>query len=114
MGVSLMSETYADAKWLRDEYVTGRRTLASIAQEAGVSLTTVHRWVHKYNIRMRSVGRPRLYDRELVHANMGLSPDMAKWLRRRARATRVSFGAVTRDVLEVGVAEIERHEARRS
>jgi len=48
---------YKDAKWLFEEYITKKRTMAEIAGDQGVSAVTIDYWLKKLNITTRPRGR---------------------------------------------------------
>lgn len=49
-----MGEPYHDEKWLRGEYVDKRRTTTEIADECGVTATTISDWLDRHDIGARS------------------------------------------------------------
>jgi IS30 family transposase len=44
---------HTDADWLREKYLSERLSIQAIADEAGSSTTTVHRWLKRHNIPRR-------------------------------------------------------------
>lgn len=49
-----MRKSPVDGTWLREQYVDKKRTGQDIADECGVAFQTVFKWLHKYNIPVRS------------------------------------------------------------
>ena len=66
------SRTTRDREWLVQQYLTEHRTLTEVAALAGVSASTVTRWLRHYDIPTRPRGAPS-------HADTGAA--------RRASAT---------------------------
>ena len=54
------SERYKDPDWLRERYVTNRKSIAEIADECGVSDHTIGRWLKKHGIDTRSISESKL------------------------------------------------------
>ena len=51
--------TYRNEHWLRDEYLSKGRSMASIAEECAVSPMTIFKWLRTHNIETRKTGRKR-------------------------------------------------------
>ena len=49
-----MGKKYHNEEWLREEYVKNRRTLEEIAEECGVTGTTISDWLGRHGIDTRS------------------------------------------------------------
>jgi transcription elongation factor Elf1 len=56
-GIESDNPDYKDAKWLFDQYITNKRTMAEIAGDQGVSAVTIDYWLKKLNITTRPRGR---------------------------------------------------------
>ena len=53
-----LARTTVDRDWLYDQYVTKRRALPDIAEEAGMSTANMARWAKTHAIPMRGRGGP--------------------------------------------------------
>lgn len=51
------SQTYRKESWLKDQYETNGRSMASIAKECAVSPMTIHKWLKTHNIKTRPTGQ---------------------------------------------------------
>jgi len=103
---------YREKAWLREQYVIRQRSQSDIAEECGVTPSTVSNWLKKFNIETRSgyaagLAYPRLKDsswlreqyvekqRDMSHiaAEIGCStPVVCDWLRKHSIETRTSPG----------------------
>jgi len=45
---------YHDRDWLYKQYVVDKRTICAMAEVASCSIGTIHRWLHKHDIPIRS------------------------------------------------------------
>ena len=54
------SERYKDPDWLRERYVLDRMSMEEIANECGVGISTISRWLKKHGIPTRSTTGSRL------------------------------------------------------
>ena len=48
---------YREADWLKEEYLSKRRTLKSIADQFGLTPMSIHKWLRKHGIDTRPPGR---------------------------------------------------------
>ena len=107
-----MGKQYHNEGWLREEYVVKGRTTTDIAEECGVTATTISDWLHRHDIGTRSQREAQQPDgkytnREWLHkqyvqegramADIAGECDVSaavilKWLRR--------FGIKTRNATE--------------
>lgn len=69
---------YKDEAWLREQYVTLRRTIEEIAVECGVSHTSVKKAMAKFGIEPRSRSESRV-GRHLGAKNAAWKGGVAKW-----------------------------------
>lgn len=52
---------YRDKEWLIDQYTKAGRSMASIANQFGVSPMTIQTWLRKHDIETRNRGRRKHY-----------------------------------------------------
>ncbi|MCD6399362.1 helix-turn-helix domain-containing protein [candidate division WOR-3 bacterium] len=55
LGLKRAQETYRNRKWLREQYQHKKRSQRQIADMLGVDRATIHNWLHKFNIPVRSI-----------------------------------------------------------
>jgi len=80
------SKKYHDVEWLREQYVDNRRTVTDIAEECGVSTTTISRWMDKYDIDARSQQEAQIREVKKVHNE--------EWLREQYLDKKRSMGDI--------------------
>lgn len=49
---------WRDEDWLREKYLDEGKTMIELQEEAGCSLSTLSKWMHRFNIPMKPRGRP--------------------------------------------------------
>jgi len=52
-------KTYRNEAWLREEYSSKVRSMASIAKECAVSPMTIFKWLRTHDIETRTTGRKK-------------------------------------------------------
>ena len=62
-----MGKQYHNEAWLREEYVVKGRTTTDIAEECGVTATTISDWLHRHDIGTRSQREAQQPDREYTN-----------------------------------------------
>jgi uncharacterized protein YerC len=70
--------------WLYDQYVTHKRTLLELADETGISATTMIRWARKHKIPLRPRGGPSLKGSRVALAQAAAAPSILRPVLSRA------------------------------
>jgi len=47
---------YKDENWLRKNYIEREKTMKEISEISNISVTTIHKWIHKHDISVRDRG----------------------------------------------------------
>lgn len=63
----MANEPYHREEWLREQYIEERRTTSEIAEECGVSTTTITTWMDKHGIERRSRSEAQINEKKKVH-----------------------------------------------
>jgi transposase len=63
----MAEEPYHREEWLREQYIEERRTTVDIAEECGVSATTITTWMDKHGIDRRSRSEAQIDEKKKVH-----------------------------------------------
>lgn len=69
---------YKSAEWLREQYVLQRRTMQDIADECGVGLSAVRRFIRKFDIPTRDRSEARI-GRKVGAKNPAWKGGVAEW-----------------------------------
>ena len=51
--------SYKNKEWLEEQYKDLNKTIREISEEFKISKSTIHKWLHKHEISVRSYGRGR-------------------------------------------------------
>jgi TniQ/Bacterial regulatory helix-turn-helix protein, lysR family len=105
-----------EREWLYEQYVTERRALPDIAEEAGMSTANMTRWAKRHAIRLRSRGGPSHSANLLAASTATHSPELIRpalagiggWerLRRFAAASQHPTLIIAADRLGIGQAAL--------
>lgn len=63
----MAEEPYHREEWLREQYIEERRTTVDIAEECGVSTTTITTWMDRHGIDRRSRSEAQIDEKKKVH-----------------------------------------------
>ena len=74
-----IKQLYQNKEWLKKKYLNERLSLCQIAKISGVNFSTIHKWMVRFNIPRRSIGKAMIIQSNSENANY----HNKKWLRNK-------------------------------